>query len=148
MDSKKFLLAVVIAYLFLMVTNYAVHEVWLQPIYDQYEDSWRPLGQRVAKMWIMWIGQLLFTLMFAWVYWRGVEAKAWIGQGIRYGATITLLAAVPAVLNEYVIYRVPYRLALTWMSVSLVQIVVMGLVVAYFLRKPAAAASSAPKPAA
>lgn len=143
MDMKKFLLAVVVAFIFLMATNYLVHGVWLNPIYEMYPDSWRPVEQQVAKMWIMWIGHLLYTVMFAWVYTRGAEDKAWVGQGIRYGAIVTLFVVVPCVLGEYVIYRVPYRLALTWMSVGLVQTVVMGLVVAYFLRRPAAAAPAA-----
>lgn len=138
MDMKKFLPAVVVAYLLLMATNYLVHGIWLRPVYDLYENSWRPLEQQVAKMWILWIGQLIFTVMFAWVYTRGVEEKAWIAQGIRYGAVVTLFVVVPYTLSEYVVYRVPYRLALTWMGTGLVQMVLLGLVVAYFLRKPPA----------
>lgn len=144
MDMKKFLVAVVVAYVLLIATTYFVHGIWLRWIYDLYPDSWRPMSQQVAKAWILLAGRLLFTVMFVWVYLRGMEKKPWIGQGIRYGGVIWLLVSVPAILSMYVLFRVPYQLALIWMSVTLIQVVLMGLIVAYFLRPgaPAPAASA------
>lgn len=142
MDMKRFSLAVVVAFAFLIVTTYVVHGIWLRWIYDLYPDSWRPMSQQVAKAWILLAGRLLFTVMFAWVYLRGMEKKSWIGQGIRYGGVIWLLVSVPAILSMYVLFRVPYQLALIWMSVTLIQVVLMGLIVAYLLRP------AAPSPAA
>jgi len=137
MDMKKFLLAVVVAYVLLITTTYFIHGVWLGAFYRNYMDSWRPLEQQAAKAWILLAGRLLYTVMFAWVYLRGLEQKSWIGQGIRYGGVVWLLVSVPDILSTYVLFRVPYRLALLWMSIALMQTVMMGLVVAYFLR-PAA----------
>lgn len=144
MDMKRFLLAVVFAFAFLLVTTYLAHGIWLRGIYDLYPDSWRPMSQQVAKAWILLAGRLLFTVMFVWVYVRGMEQKSWIGQGIRYGGVIWLLVSLPGILSMYVLFRVPYQLALIWMSVTLMQVVFMGLIVAYFLRPaaPAAVASA------
>jgi len=85
----------------------------------------------------MLVGQLIFTIMFAWVYTRGVENKPWVGQGIRYGILMTLLVVVPSACAQYTSYSIPYTLALKWMVGGGVQLVVLGLVVAGFLRKPA-----------
>ncbi len=138
MDTKKFLIAVAVCFLFLVASNYAIHGVWLNPVYEMYKDVWRPMNQQVAKMWVMLVGQFVFAVMFAWVYTRGAEEKNWLGQGIRYGAAVWLLAVVPCTLGEYVVFRVPYRLALTWLGVGLLQTVVLGLVAAYLLPKPRA----------
>lgn len=137
MDMKKFLLAVAVAYVLLIATTYMIHGVWLIPVYKHHLGSWRPVEQQVAKAWILLAGHLLYTVMFAWVYARGAEKKSWIGQGIRYGGVVWLFVSVPSILGTYVLYRVPYRLALIWMSVALMQAVLMGLVVAYFLRPEA-----------
>jgi hypothetical protein len=87
------------------------------------------------KRWVIWVGQLIFTVLFAWVYTRGVENKPWLGQGIRYGIIMTLLAVVPAVCTEYVVFPIPYTLALKWMVAGGIELVVLGVVVAAFCRK-------------
>lgn len=137
MDWKKFLAAVVVGYLLVGVLAYLIHNVWLMPVYRQHQSVWRPAEITMRKRWVMLVGQLIFTIMFAWVYTRGVENKPWVGQGIRYGILMTLLVVVPSACAQYTIYSIPYTLALKWMVGGGVQLVVLGLVVAGFLRKPA-----------
>jgi hypothetical protein len=137
MDVKKYVLAVVVGYVVLLGLGYLIHEVWLMPVYQEYAVVWRPEEIMRHKMWVNWVGQLLFVLVFAWVYTRGVEDKPWVGQGLRYGVAMTLLAVIPAVSTEYVVYPIPYTLALKWMLAGGVQLVVLGLVVAAFCRRSA-----------
>ncbi len=137
MDLKKFLAAVVIGYILLTALGYLIHNVWLRPVYQQYAHVWRPESVLLHKLWVMWVGQFIFTVMFAWVYTHGVENKPWAGQGIRYGILMTLLAVVPVACTEYTIYSIPYTLALKWMAAGGIQLIVLGLVVGWFLRKPA-----------
>lgn len=127
---KKLVLAVVLGYAWLMVSNYLIHGIWLMHDYVRTPDSWRPMVDMQHKMWIMYLGQLVFTVFFAWVYTRGAEKKPSVGQGIRYGMVISLLTVVPDSLSEFVIYRVPHLLALKWMIAGSVQIIVMGVIVA------------------
>ena len=112
MEPKKVILAIVVGYVILMALGYVIHEIWLMPVYQQYATIWRLEDMMRHKMWINWAGQLLFTVLFAWIYTRGVEDKPWVGQGIRYGMVMTLLAVIPAVLTQYVVYPIPYTLAL------------------------------------
>ena len=137
MEPKKLILAIVVGYVILMALGYVIHEIWLMPVYQQYATIWRLEDMMRHKMWINWAGQLLFTVLFAWIYTRGVEDKPWVGQGIRYGMVMTLLAVIPAVLTQYVVYPIPYTLALKWMAAGTVQLIVLGLVVAGFCQKPA-----------
>ncbi len=137
MDLKKLILAIVVGYVVLVGLAYVIHGVWLQPVYEQYAPVWRLREAMLQKRWIMWVGQLIFTVMFAWIYTRGVENKPWIGQGLRYGVAMTLLAVVPAALSEYVVYPIPYTLALEWIVGGAVQVIVLALIVAGFCQKPA-----------
>ncbi len=136
MEPKKVVAAIVVGYVLLIGLGYVIHGIWLKPVYEQYATVWRLEEVIARKMWINWLGQLLFTVLFAWIYTRGVEEKPWAGQGLRYGMAMTLLAVVPAVCTEYVVYPIPYSLALQWMAAGAVQLVVLGLVVAFFCRAP------------
>lgn len=132
---KKLVLAVVLGYVWLMLTNFLVHGVWLMSQYAAIPDSWRPMAQMHRKFWIMWVGQLIFAAMFAYIYKRGAEKKPWPGQGLRYGILATFFTVIPYSLSEYVIYRVPYMLAVKWMCAGAVQLIVMGLIVAAILQE-------------
>lgn len=138
MDWKKFALAVVVIYLVLFGLDFVIHSMWLGPVYASLPDSWRPMDQMEQKMWIMWVASLLFTVMFVYVYTRGMENKPWLGQGIRYGVLITLLASIPTVLSQYVVFRIPYTLAIKWMASGAVELILAGVIVAFICKKEAA----------
>lgn len=135
MNTRKVLLAVVVNYSFLAASNYVINAIWLLPVYRQNADAFRPLEQLVGKMWIVWLAQLLFAFMFVYVYTRGVEEKPWVVQGVRYGIYMAMLVVVPSALAQNVVYRVPYTLAIEWITAGGIQMLVMGLVAAAFCRK-------------
>ena len=137
MELKKIVPAIVVGYVLLLALGYLIHSIWLRPVYEQYASVWRPHEVFLQKRWVMWFGQLIFTVLFAWVYTCGVEKKPWVGQGIRYGIIMTLLTVVPPVCTEYAAFPIAYTLAVKWMVAGAVQLVVLGLVVAVFLKKPA-----------
>jgi hypothetical protein len=137
MDSKKLIGAIVAAYIVLLGTNYLVHSVWLMPDYQAIPDAWRPMDQMQHKMWVMFVGQFFFAAIFAYIYTRGVEAKPWVAQGIRYGILMTFLTVIPYSLSEYVIYRIPHMLAVKWMAAGAVQLVIIGVIVAAICQKSA-----------
>ena len=138
MDLKKLVAAVVVGYIVLMVLGYVIHNIWLMPVYREYDQVWRSPELMMKKRWVMFVGQFIFTVLFAWIYTRGLENKPWVGQGIRYGIAMTLLAVVPAACAQYTVYPIPYTLAVKWMVGGAVQLIVLGLVVAGLLRRSAA----------
>jgi hypothetical protein len=40
------------------------------------------------------LGELLFAIVFGWIYLRGVESRPALGQGLRFGFAIALLFAL------------------------------------------------------
>ena len=127
---KKLVLAIVAAYIVLMFTNYLVHSVWLMSDYAAIPASHRDPQGIMHRFWAMAIGQFFFAAMFAYIYMRGRERKPWMAQGIRYGIIMTFVTVVPYSLTEYVVYIVPYQLAIKWMIAGGIQLVILGLVVA------------------
>ena len=127
---KKLVLATAAAYILLMGTNYLVHEIWLMPDYDAIPLSHRSPEGIQHRFWAMALGQLFFAALFAYIYTRGAEKKPWLVQGVRYGIVITFLTVVPYSLSEYVVYIVPYMLAIKWMVAGGIQLMLLGVVVA------------------
>jgi hypothetical protein len=127
---KKLLLAIVAAYIVLMFTNYLVHSVWLMSDYAAIPASHRSTAGIMHRFWAMAVGQFFFAALFAYIYTRGAEKKPWLAQGIRYGILVTFLTVIPTALSEYVVYIVPYQLAIKWMVAGGIQLIILGLIVA------------------
>jgi hypothetical protein len=91
------------------------------------------------KLWIVCVSDLLYSILFAWVYVRGTELKPWASQGIRFGILMWLFTVVPASLNDYVIYSLHHMLVIKWLAAGFITLIVMGLAVAAILRSPTSA---------
>jgi hypothetical protein len=135
---KKLVLAIVVGYVVLMATNYLVHEILLMPDYNAIPLSHRSAEGIMHRFWAMAVGQFFFVALFAYIYSRGAEKKPWLAQGIRYGFIMTLFTVIPYSLSEYVVYIVPYQLAIKWMILGGIQLVILGLVVAGIMKDGAA----------
>jgi uncharacterized membrane protein len=136
-DWKKLLIAFVAVYVVGQVMGYLIHQVWLGPTYASLPDVWRPLEEMNAKMWIMFVTAAVWSFFFCYVFVRGYEGKG-LAEGARYGAIIGLFFGISNSYDSYVIYPIPYSLALKWFVSTLGYCVVQG-VVAAALYKPAKA---------
>jgi hypothetical protein len=136
-DWKKLLIAFVAVFVVGQVSNFLVHSQWLAPTYQALASVWRPGPDMESKMWIMFVTGAVFAFFFCYVFARGYEGKG-LAEGARYGAIIGLFFGVPQAYDSYVIYPIPYSLALKWFLSGLAVCVIMGLVAAA-LYKPAKA---------
>ncbi|MGH9712894.1 MAG: hypothetical protein ACRD5M_06295 [Candidatus Acidiferrales bacterium] len=135
---KKIVLAAVATFVVLMATNYLIHQIWLMPDYNAIPLSHRSAYGIQHRFWAMIVGQIFFSVMFAYIYTRGAEKKPWVAQGIRYGILMACLTVAPTSLSEYVVYIIPYRLAIKWMVAGGIQMILAGLVVAAICKDGAA----------
>lgn len=138
MERKRFLLATVVIFLVLFVAGYLIHETWLGPTYRAMRAdgfSFRPLDSMFRKFWILVLSDFLYAALFVWIYVRGREDKPWVIQGLRYGVIMTLFTIVPPTLNDYLVYFLPYSLAIKWLVSGFAAMLVMGLVVAAMCQK-------------
>jgi uncharacterized membrane protein len=136
-DWKKLLIAFVAVYVVGQVLTYLIHGVWLAPTYQSLASVWRPEAEMQSLMWIMFVTSAFFTFFFCYVFARGYEGKG-LAEGVRYGAIIGLFFGISNAYDSYVIYPIPYSLALKWFLSSLAYCIVIGIVAAA-VYKPAKA---------
>ncbi|HEV2386419.1 MAG TPA: hypothetical protein VGS20_04095 [Candidatus Acidoferrales bacterium] len=136
MSRKRWAGAIAAAFAVVVATNWFVHGILLRGQYEAMALSFRPFEVIRARMWIVLAGQAVFSIVFVFLYVRGLEPRGWLGQGLRYGILIWLLTVIPATLAEFVTMYIPHRLALEWMAAGLVQLAIAGAVVAAIAGQP------------
>lgn len=142
MNAKKLIGAIAAAFVILFVASYLVHGVWLGATYrsmTQQGFSFRSQDALQPRLWIIWASDLLYSILFVWVYVRGMERKSWLGQGIRFGILMSLFTVVPSALNDYVVYNLPHMLVLEWIAAGFLTLILMGLAVAAISKAPPSA---------
>ena len=78
----------------------------------------------------IYVANLIFSIGAVLIYVRGVEAKPWIGQGVRFGILLALVSVIPNSLVQYFVYPLPHELVLRWMIGGGLLSIVVGLVIA------------------
>jgi len=104
------ILAVAVVFVTLVVAGFLIHVTWLGSTYQAMRDggfSFRAPDALQHRLWLIWLSDLLYAILFVWVYVRGREHTPWLGQGFRYGVLMTLFTIVPSALNDYVTYNLP-----------------------------------------
>jgi hypothetical protein len=135
------ILAVVVVFVTLVVAGFLIHAIWLGSTYQAMRDdgfSFRTPDALRHRLWLIWLSDLLYAILFVWVYVRGREDRPWVGQGLRYSVLMTLFTVVPSALNEYAVYNLPHMLVVKWMAACGVVLVILGLVVAAICQKKTA----------
>ena len=140
--NKKFLISWLVLFIAWMAGSFAVHGALLGEAYKSLGPLYRPEEAQMELFPIMLFSHVLLAGAFAWIYQRGIDDSPWVGQGIRYGLAIAVLAPIPTYLIYYTVQPLPFDLVIKQIVGETILCVILGLVVA-FLNKPAAAASPA-----
>ena len=77
---------------------------------------------------------MLLAGAFTWIYAKGVEARDWLPQGLRYGAAVALLTVVPTYLIYYAVQPTPQALMIKQVVFDGILILVLGAIVAFMYR--------------
>lgn len=144
MNTKKFVLAFILVFILVEITNYIIHMAILGPVYasDEVKVLFRPQEEMMGKMWIMYILDVIWSFFFVFFFVKGYENKG-IFEGLRFGLYIALFFNLVSVYGQYTVYPIPYYLALQWFLYGLVQVLILGAAAA-LVYKPKAAADVKP----
>ena len=131
--DKKFFIAWLVVFIVYMAGGFLVHGVLL---HDDYMATgmMRPEAEAQSLMAWMVLAHVLMAGAFTWIYARGVEAKPWLGQGLRFGLAVALLAVIPIYMIYYVVQPTPGALAVKQMLFDTVWTLILGAVVAFLYR--------------
>jgi hypothetical protein len=132
--NKKFLIAWAVVFVAWMIGSFVVHGVLLHADYEKLPNLFRPEKEAQQYFLLMIAAHIVMAGAFAWIYARGVEAKPWLGQGLRFGAAIALLTVVPWYTIYYVVQPMPAGHVVKQIVFDGILVLVLGAVVAFLYR--------------
>lgn len=135
--NAKCLIATLVIFILWMAGGFVVHG---QLLADEYlaTNLMRPVEEQQQYFVWMIIAHLLMAFAFVWIYSRGRESKPWLGQGLRFGVAITLLAVVPIYLIYYTVQPLSGMLVVRQIAYDTIVTLILGVVVAFLYRDKAA----------
>jgi hypothetical protein len=137
--NKRFIVTWIVLFVAWFMGDFVIHALLLNPAYLQLPHLFRSAGDSQSHFPVMILAHLLMAGAFVWIYARGVEAKAWLAQGVRFGAATALLTVVPTYMIYYAIQPLPGELVVRQIVFSAILMVLLGLIVAWRYRsRPAA----------
>ncbi len=135
--NKRFLLAWIVVFVLWMAGSFVVHETLLHADYSAVQNLFRPQEDAQQYFPFMIVAHALMAGALVWIYSRGVEAKPWFAQGLRFGIAIALLTVVPWYMIYYVVQPMPGATVVKQIVFDTVVVVVLSLVTAFLYRNPA-----------
>jgi hypothetical protein len=138
MTTTRKILAILAGAVLLGIGRYLIHGVWLIGTYRQNATLWRPESVMAHMSWVIQLANLILAVAAVLIYVRGVEAKPWVGQGLRFGILLALATGVSQSLLEYYTYPVPSGLMIQWIIGEGLLAVLLGVVIAAICRPKSA----------
>src|SRR5580693_1445175 len=105
--NRKFFIAWIVLFVAWFIGSFIVHGVLLHSDYLQLTGLFRTEDDAHKYFALMVLAHLMLSGAFVWIYARGVEAKAWTAQGVRFGLAVALLTAVPTYMIYFVVQPMP-----------------------------------------
>jgi hypothetical protein len=132
--DRKMIIAWIVLFFAWFVGSFVVHGVLLHSDYSQLTNLFRPEAEAQQYFPLMILAHVILSGAFVWIYARGVEAKPWLGQGIRYGVAIVLLTTVPLYLIYYVVQPMPGATVVKQIVFEAILVLILGAIAAFMYR--------------
>ena len=129
--NKSFLIAWLVTFVLWMAGSFVVHGVLLHDDYAKLPNLFRPEAESQQYFALMILAHVIMSGAFVWIYARGVEAKPWVNQGLRFGLIIALLTVVPWYTIYYVVQPMPGVHVVKQILFDGVLLLVLGVVAAF-----------------
>jgi len=134
MNIKRYVIAGIAVFATFQVCDMVIHGRLLMKDYEALASMWRP--DMMSLMWIMWITCAVLSFLFAYVFVKGYEARGML-EGVRYGLIVGLMMNGVGAFNQYVLFPVPFVLAVKWFVFGMIEFILAGAVVAAIYRPKA-----------
>lgn len=116
------------------IGSFVVHGVLLRPDYLQLTTLFRTEGDEQKYFPLMFLAHAMLSGAFVWIYARGVEAKPWLAQGVRFGVAVALLTVVPTYMIYFVVQPMPGEVVAKQIAFDGALTVLLGMIVAWLYR--------------
>lgn len=132
MNIIRLIIAVLATMVLFTLTNYAIHEVYLQPDYLATAANWRERSVMEALMHYMIIGNVMISLALVLIYTQ--FARHNVLSGMLFGLFMGLIFAGNS-LGMYAIMPVGFDLIIKWMITGILQMVLIGTLVGLIYKR-------------
>jgi hypothetical protein len=132
MNTKRLMLAIVVAFVVLWITDFLIHGVWMTRDYQATQQLWRTHTEMQSHMVWMFGAQLLFVITFVTLWAKGfASATTKVSCAVGYGLLMGLFSGVWAIIM-YVVVPMPGSIAAKWFCAGIAQTILLGLVTSFF----------------
>lgn len=87
----------------------------------------------------MILAHVILAIGFTWIYRAGRDARPWLGQGVRFGLAVAVLATIPTYMIYFAVQPTPEALVMKPIVLDTISMVILGIVAAAVNRDPVAA---------
>jgi hypothetical protein len=137
--NKRFFIAWIVMFVAWMLGSFVVHGALLSADYAKLAGTlFRTEADSQRYFPLMILAHVILAGALVWIYARGVEAKVWLAQGVRFGIAVALLTIVPTYIIYYVVQPMPSSLVIKQIIFDGILMVILGAIVAWLYRDKAA----------
>ena len=130
--NKQFIISVVVLFVLTLALGIGVHGVLLQADYAALPNLMRPEAEAMSLMHFQLLAHLVLAIGLTWVYRMGHDpAKAWAGQGARFGIGVAMISVIPLFMIYYVVQPTPEALAIKQIVFETISLVIVGMAAAF-----------------
>ncbi|MEZ5401603.1 MAG: hypothetical protein R2729_18160 [Bryobacteraceae bacterium] len=137
--NKTFLVAWIALFVAWMAGSFVVHGTLLYNDYAALPNLFRPPAEAEQHMAFMLLAHVIMAGAFTWIYARVRGTGDWMPQGIQFGIAAALMTVVPTYMIYYVVQPMPAGSVIKQILFDGALVVILGMLVAFFYRKPASA---------
>ena len=132
--NRKFIIAWIVIFIAWFLGSFLVHGVLLNADYMRLGTLFRTPADSQHYFPLMILAHVLLAGAFAWIYARGVEAKPWLGQGVRFGIAVAFLTTIPTYLIYFVVQPMPADTVVKQIVFDSVLMVILGAIAGWLYR--------------
>ena len=132
--NRRFFVAWIVLFVVWMAGAFVVHGVLLGQDYMNTPGLFRPEADAQRYFPLMILAHVILAGAFTWIYAKGVEAREWLPQGLRYGLAVALLTVVPTYLIYFAVQPMPQALVMKQIVFDGLLVLILGAVVAFMYR--------------
>jgi hypothetical protein len=133
--ENRFVLAWFVLFIAWLLGSFIVHGLLLHSDYAQLSLLMRSETDAHRYFPLMLLAHVSLSGAFVWIYARGVEARPWVAQGLRFGLAVALLTTVPTYLIYFVIQPMPWNVVVKQIVFDGILMLILGVIVAGLYRQ-------------
>ena len=135
MNPKRIIIAIIAGFIFIFMSDFLIHGLWLKSDYAATASLWRTEAEMTSRMPWMFGGELLGVVTFVMIYAGGFADRS---KGPACGAIFGFFMGLftqAYTLIMYVVSPMPLSLSVKWFVSGLIQAVLLG-VITFLVYKP------------